>query len=242
MRPGFNSPHPDIGFMHFISPLLSQTKVNHYISTIDNGNMSFGFGKKESVIENREKFLSEIKIPSERVVVLKAQHGTKIIEATESLAGTGIFSSETAIKADALVTREKNLALFLLTADCIPAIFYNREKEVIGLSHISRRNTMQGFSQILVSLFKRDYEINPHTLTVYFGPSIKKESYVLPEYPHGFDLIEENINQLAFKGVLKENIHIDLSDTASSSNFFSHYRAARTPEDEGRVATVLMQV
>jgi copper oxidase (laccase) domain-containing protein len=228
--------------MHFIPSLLSQTKIKHYISTVENGNMSFAFGEKESVIENRKKFLSKIKIPSERFVFLKAQHGTKIIEATPSLAGTGIFSAETAIKADALVTREKHLALLLLTADCIPAIFYNREKEIIGLSHISRHNTRQGFSQILVSLLKRDYGIAPSSLKFYFGPSIKKESYILPQYPHGFDLIEENVNQLVFKGVIQDNIHVDISDTASLPNFFSHYRAVRKHESEGRVATILMQV
>lgn len=228
--------------MYFISKLLTNRNIRHGISTIEDGNMAFTYGTKEEVAKNRSKFFSGIKIPPERAVFLEVVHGTKIVEGTTSLAGIGFNSQETAIKADAIVTKEKNLALVILIADCIPAIFYDVANGILGLAHLSRHNTKNAFSQILVSLLKRDYGTNLQDLKVFFGPSIKKESYILPEYPKGYDLVSDNVNQLLLKGVREENILIDSTDTAASSEFFSHYRAVKNKETEGRFAIVAMLV
>lgn len=204
--------------------------------------MSYAFGDREKVIENRKKFLDEIRIPMERTVFLDLQHGNKIIAATNGLAGVGFYSDATAIKADAIVTQEKNLALVLLTADCIPAILYDEENDVIGLAHLSRQNTQMGFSQTLISFLKREYRTNIQELKIFFAPSITKESYILPEFPNGYDLVSENVNQLLLKGVSEENIVIDPTNTARSQEFFSHYRSIRGGEREGRFATAVMLV
>lgn len=228
--------------MYFIPKLLTQTKINHYISDLSDGNMSFDYGEREAVIKNRKNFLIKTRIPSERVVNLFVQHGTKIIDATQSLAGTGVFSSETAIKADALVTREKNLALMLLTADCLPIVMFDPNNSVLGLAHVSRLNSVHGFAQTLVTYFTKNYGSNPSNIQVYIGPSIYKSSYKIPEFPDGFDLIGENLKQLQFKGILDDNIFAESPDTVTSKEFFSHYRAVRENESEGRFATVAMQV
>lgn len=228
--------------MYFISKLLTKRNIRHGISTVEDGNMDYRFGVKEQVISRRKKFFHQIRIPVERTVFINVQHGTKIVEGTTSLAGIGLHSSESAIKADAIVTRERNLALVVLTADCIPAIFYDRANEIIGLVHLSRHNTKEIFSQIVASQLKRDYGANLQDLKIFFGPSIKKESYILPEYPNGYDLVSDNVNQLLLKGIRQENIFVDPTDTALDGNFFSHYRAVREKEPEGRFATTVMLV
>jgi len=204
--------------------------------------MDYRFGEKQEVVANRRGFFEKARVPVERTVFLSVAHGTKIIEATTSLAGVGFYSREAAIKADALITREKNLALIILTADCIPLILFDHANEVVGLVHISRHNTKDSFSQIVLSYMKRQFNSDMKEIKIFFGPAIKKESYILPEYPQGYDLISENINQLLLKGVVGENIFVDPTDTAKSRNFFSHYRAAREKEAEGRLATAVMLV
>lgn len=204
--------------------------------------MSYAFGEKEEVLKNRKDFFKKIKLPLERVVALEVMHGTKIIEATIGLAGAGIFSSETAIRADAIVTKEKNLGLFLLTADCVPAVFYDPQNSVVCLAHISRKNMQLGFAQTIVSYLHKNHGVAPSSLRVYFGPSIQKESYIIPEFSNGFDLVGETITQLTFKGVPKDNIFTDGKDTAVSDEFFSHYRDVRNKTPEGRFASVVMLV
>ena len=154
----------------------------------------------------------------------------------------GFNSSASAIKADAIITREKNLAVGLLTADCIPVIFFDRPNGILCLAHISRKNTGEKFVQIIISFFRREFNTNLHELKVFMGPSIKKESYILEEYPQGYDLTGENSKQLLLKGVRDENIVIDPTDTANDSNFFSHYRDSRNKENEGRFLTTTMLI
>lgn len=228
--------------MYFISKLLTNRSIRHGISTTEEGNMDYRYGVKEEVVKARKKFFDKIRIPSERSVFLDVQHNTKIIEGTTSLAGVGFYSKEAAIKADAILTKEKNLALVILTADCIPAIFYDQENQVIGLVHLSRHNSREMFSQIVVSHLKREYNTDVQKLKIFFAPSIKKESYILPDYPNGYDLVSENVKQLMLKGVNEENIFVDSIDTAVSKQFFSHYKAARDKGLEGRFATVVMLV
>ena len=228
--------------MYFIAKLLTNRNIRHGISTVEEGNIDHRFGQKEVVVANRRKFLDQIRVPVERSVFVEVQHSTKIIEATTSLAGIGFYSSAVAIKADAIFTKEKNLAPVMLTADCIPALFYDRASQIVGLVHLSRHNTKEAFSQIVISFMRREYNTNLQELKIFFGPSIKKESYILPEYPDGFDLVGENLKQLLLKGIRDENIFVDSIDTAVSLEFFSHYRAVRKKEDEGRFATVVMLV
>ena len=228
--------------MYFIPQLLTNRFVRHNISTTDEGNMSFRYGDREEVLQNRKKFFNGIRIPTERAVILEVQHGTKIIEASSSLGGTGVNSEASAIKADAIVTREKNLAIALLTADCIPAILFDRPNGILCLAHLSHKNTEERFAQVLISFFRREYDTNLRELKIFFGPSIKKESYFLEEYPEGYDLTGGNVKQLLLKGVREENIIVDSTDTVTSSDFFSHYRGNTNNEKEGRFVTTTMLV
>ncbi len=226
--------------MYYIPQLLTNRYLRHGISTVNEGNMSFSFGEKADVIKSRTEFLINVRIPVERSVFLEVQHGTKIIEGKESNAGTGFYSEATALKADAIVTREKNLAIIILTADCIPVILFDRANEILVLVHVSRHNSKLAFLQIVVNYLKREYGTNIQELKAFFGPSIKKESYVLPQFPKGYDLTGESQNQLILKGVRRENITIDPMDTAANEEFFSHYRDSRNKISEGRFATVAM--
>jgi copper oxidase (laccase) domain-containing protein len=228
--------------MYFIPRILTNRYIRHGISTIEDGNMSFKYGNRQNVIENRKNFLNKVRIPIERATFLDVQHGTKIIEATQSLAGIGFYSQESQIKADAIFTKEKNLALVLTTADCIPVIIYDYAHGVIGLAHLSRLNSGLKFAQILMSFMKREFDSSIFGLQIFFGPSIQKSSYILPDYSKGFDLTNQNIDQLLLKGIKRENIFIDSRDTAKSSDFFSHYRDMRNKVDEGRFATTAMLV
>lgn len=209
---------------------------------MSDGNMSFNFGETEDVKKSRRNFLTNLHIPSERSIFIEVQHGTKIIKGTTSLAGTGFNSKGTAIKADGIITTEKNLALVILTGDCIPVILLDKSLGLLALAHVSRLNSRLAFLQILVTLLKREFDVNPHDLQVYFGPSIKRDSYILPQYPKGYDLVGESANQLILKGVKRENITIDPIDTAINPEFFSHYRDIRSKSSEGRFATAAMLV
>ena len=228
-------------------------------SMTQEGNMSFRYGKKEEVLVNRRNFLEDIGLGFDDCVAMQTgNRGSSSIKSVNRRSlGKGMRDSESAIQADCLVTNESGVFLWLVSADCLPMIFFSRKPFFLALAHISRQNSGSRFSSKIVK-FLENSGVEPRKLVVYFGPSIKKESYLFDrqnlsqaEKPDWQPFIEEtktrllsvdlvgfNISQLKSAGALEKNIFVDDEDTAISRMFFSHYRSRREKLPEARFATV----
>lgn len=234
-------------------------KILYATSTIADGNMSFRFGNTHDVIANRQAFLKKHNIPFENHICMRCNHGEKIIAVNCDNRGKGAQTPDEMIDAEVLVTQEKHLALMLLTADCIPGIFYDPVQEVIALAHLNRKTAAYNLGEETVRFLIKEFQSNPSDLLVHFGPYIHRESYsfALPlseETPLQLvDFIEEKdgrayidmkaafLHQLAKAGVAKEQVTMSDIDTAASLKHFSHYRSQTDPSyPNGRLATIVM--
>ncbi len=190
---------------------------------------------------------------------MEIAHGSGVAVVGRRNKGAGIFKPDDYIQADALVTAEKNLFLFLLTGDCLPVIFYDPRKEVVALAHLSRFNAPTVFLEKIVKTIS-GLGGNAEDTLVGIGPAIHKESYrffkeeveaKLPNWRELGVLIEETpdgklavdpigyvVEKLVSLGVRGENIEESEIDTAKDLNFTSHYSAGNTGEPEWRMATV----
>lgn len=200
-------------------------------STIFDGNMSFMHGESTQVLANRTAFLHSHGLKIDGCVAAVLEHGTNVTVVTKKDAGLGIVELDSGLKCDALLTQESNLALFLLTADCLPITFYDPHNQAIALAHVSRANTQLRFVEVIVKAMTTQFGSNPKELHVWIGPGIRYHTYVV-------DLVELNIDQLQQSGVLKQNINSNAADTFTSTDYFSHRRSATTGETEGRFATI----
>ena len=216
--------------------------------------MSFKWGEIEEVIRNRKTFLEKNGFHLEDCVVMQVEHGEKIVIVDSSSKNT---LTEFAISADALITKEKNLTLFLLTADCLPITLYDPKNEVIALAHLGWKPTDLKLIVKVIEELKNKFGSDPIELIAHIGPGIHKESYIfknltqknspewlpfLEDIPSGetkIDLVGYNRAQMLAAGLLEDNIFIDSADTAISDEYYSHYRSVRMGEKEGRFATVL---
>ena len=218
-------------------------------SKVEDGNLDFRFGKKDEVIKNRENFFEKIRVKLENCVTLQQMHGDEV-RVVGDKDGGGMF------QADAMVTKEKNVGLFLLTADCFPVILCDEEVGFLGLVHLG----WQGVDKELISKAVGKMKgLGAKELQAIIGPGIRKESYVFDvplvqekdpkwqpflERQGGgrttIDLVGFIKKQLVDCGV--EKIEDCGIDTAKDKNYFSHYRVVRTGEQEGRFATVVMMV
>src|SRR3546814_9578095 len=54
-------------------------------------------------------------------------------------------------KADAMVTRERGLALGILTADCVPVLFAEAEAGVVGAAHAGWKGALTGVLEATVA-------------------------------------------------------------------------------------------
>jgi copper oxidase (laccase) domain-containing protein len=201
-------------------------------STISDGNMSFLYSEQDVVLRNRRAFLAKNGLTLTDCVCMRTQDDCNIIEVTSEDVGKGMNEIETAIRGDALVTQDKDLALFLVTADCIPAVIVDNSKNILCLAHLSKMNTGKKFLTHIIHYFTRAYKSHSNDLAVAFGPAIHKESY-------SSDLIGDNLRQLRKEGIKNANITVNPTNTFASRYYFSHHRSKQTNEYEGRFATIV---
>ncbi len=231
--------------------------ITYGVSDTSDGNMSFTWGPTEEVIRNREVFLRGKGLKLEDCAVMSLQHEEKIVIVGRDSLEKNVFASSEGIIAEALITKEKGLTLFLMTADCLPIAYYDLKREIVALAHLGWKPTEKKLAAKVVREMVEKFETDPRDVIVLIGPGIHKDSYVfmnpqqkqfaewqpfLEETPSGetkIDLVGFNRDQLLRLGVLPRNIVIDPNDTAQSPRFYSHCRSLRTSEPEGRFATII---
>jgi copper oxidase (laccase) domain-containing protein len=103
---------------------------------------------------------------------------------------------------------------------------------------------------------KAEYGTHPKDIRVVCGPSISTESYI-KESPEQLkdpawqpyirvaasggthiDIFGYNKALLIAAGVPEDSITAPLADTVTDTRYFSYYRAVKTGEPQGRIATV----
>jgi YfiH family protein len=79
-------------------------------------------------------------------------------------------------RADALVTRRRGVLLAVVTADCTPVLFADREAGVIGAAHAGWKGALAGVTDntiaAMVALGAR-----PERIVAAIGPTIARDSY-----------------------------------------------------------------
>jgi hypothetical protein len=125
--------------------------------------------KLAEIQQNIDNIKSEYRF--DELVILKQVHGDQIIDADET------DLNET-LEADALVTTRKNIALSILTADCVPVLFTSSDGSVIGAAHCGWKSAKANIIKKLVAKMR---EKNAHNILAIIGPSIQQKSYEVDE-------------------------------------------------------------
>ena len=150
---------------------------------------------------------------------------------------------------DALVTRQKDLALCVLVADCTPVLLSDHTAGVIGAAHAGRMGARNGIAKNTVEAMV-ELGAEPSRIQVLLGPAAAGESYEVPEgmaldvEKHlpgsrtrtkkgtpGIDVRAGLVRQLLSLGVT--HIDADPRDTITDKDFFSHRREGVTGRQAG---------
>ena len=157
---------------------------------------------------------------------------------------------------DYLITAQKNIGIGVMTADCLPIIFYASKDHIIAVAHAGWRGTVAGIANITIQTMQQMFNIALDDIQIYLGPSARRCCYIVDEKfvmnikdftlqviernRHGalcFDLPGLNVLQLAKLGIHKKNIHTDYNFcTICDHRFFSYRRQA---ENSGRQMSVI---
>lgn len=194
------------------------------------------------VAANRARLAEVLGLPVERFVWMEQLH-TNTVTLVDGPSATPVEAT------DALVTRQKDLALCVLVADCTPVLLSDHTAGVIGAAHAGRMGARNGIVKNTVEAMV-ELGAEPSRIQVLLGPAAAGESYEVPEgmaldvEKHlpgsrtrtkkgtpGVDVRAGLVRQLLSLGVT--HIDADPRDTITDKDFFSHRREGVTGRQAG---------
>lgn len=155
-------------------------------------------------------------------------------------------------EADGLITDKRDLFIAVLVADCVPILFLDAAKLVVGVAHAGWRGLAEDVPGTVVRAMRDEYGSIPSDIQAAVGPHIGPCCYTVgPEVadifrdipravkeddPLRLDLGRIAKRRLADAGLLPENVQISSPCTACFSDaYFSH----RNQNPTGRFAAVI---
>ncbi len=210
--------------------------------------------KKHNVLKNLKIVKKKIGCKKNNLVLLHQIHSKKFHSINK-------FPTKKLI-GDGLVTKKKNLALSILTADCAPILIYDSKAKMIGAVHVGWKGA---YKKIMIKILKYFFSkgSNNKNIIVVIGPCIAQENYEIKN-----DFLKKFINQdknnkIYFKKIKKKtffslkdylknqirslgvsNIETINMDTYNiKNNFFSSRRSLHNNSDDyGRnIATIMIK-
>lgn len=141
------------------------------------GTMRFRWNEKN---ENREKVFNEILSETET----GSRPGRKEIAPVELIHSKTVVEAENAedtknIKADGIVTKNRDLIPCVTVADCVPIYLYDRKTGAAGIFHSGWKGT--GIAEAGVKKMQEIFGSKPEDISAAIGPHIEKCCYCVDE-------------------------------------------------------------
>ncbi len=210
-------------------------------------------------VTNRSSFCRALGIDIGQIVVPRQVHGSTVASVTHADRGRGALTWESAIPAtDAMITRDRDLFMLQMYADCTPLLFADPCHGTLGIAHAGWRGTAGSVAEATVRAMSERFDSNPGDLIALIGPAIGACCYEVSgevatairdaaesdsvvamgprKRPH-VDLAEANRLQLLRAGLGDRNIFMSrLCTGCHVDSYFSHRAEAGRA---GRFAAVI---
>ena len=197
---------------------------------------------EEHLSGNRQRLRSAFDLPGDNPVTVAQVHGDRIMVIEETFRGEG---GRGTLEYDGIITAGREIAVGIKTADCVPLLFADPERGVVGAIHAGWRGTSLGIAAKAVDVFIRSFSSAPADIMVAIGPAIGRCCYevdapVFHAFDHNetqrhaftrgkgkgkwmLDLIAANRLQAQEAGIPPQNIFAaDLCTSCRRDTFFSH--------------------
>lgn len=112
---------------------------------------------------------------------------------------------------DATITSLKNIFLCATTADCVPILLYDKEKQIVAAIHAGWKGVVGGIIEKTIDKMREVYLSNPSHIIATIGPSISQKNYeVGEELLTEFERADFNLSSVSFVNEQTSKWHIDL--------------------------------
>ena len=207
---------------------------------------------KKNVKKNIKLATSTLNIKFENLIIGNQYHSNKVIIIHKTL--------NKKYKGDGFVTKNKNIAFGILTADCAPILFYDEKRKIIGAAHAGWRGCFKNIcNSVIISMKKlgsnncdikaiigpcinyKNYDVNENMYVKFIKKNNNYDKFFRKKSKskYNFNLkaaIEYQLKNLKIKKIIKLN-----KDTYSNkSKYFSHRRSFKNNEIKtGRMINII---
>ncbi len=211
--------------------------------------------KKKNVIKNLNIVCKKIGCSTKNLLLLNQVHSNKFVFIDKKFK-----KNKKRIKGDALITKNRKIALGILTADCVPILIYDEKLKIISAIHAGWKGAYKGIINKVIKFYIKKGS-NLKNIFATIGPCINQKSYeVKKDFKDKF-LKKDKKSNIFFKTKKKityfslnnyvyyqlkkigiKNLDIIYKDTFNrKNNFFSARRSAYDNEsDYGRNISIIM--
>ena len=252
--------------MFYSENLKKNNNIQHCFFSRKNGvskglyeGLNCGIGsndQKENIKKNLDIVSKKFNIKKNSLILMRQTHSNKACIINKD----NITSK---IECDAILTKSNEIALAVLTADCVPILMHERVKGIIGCIHAGWKGSFNGIikntlekvkemkgdiNQLFVSvgpcISQKSYEVQKDFYLKFIENSKDNDSFFLKnnDKTFNFDLRGFVNKKLKDLGVNKiDNINID--SFATHNDYFSHRRAKKLGQDDyGRCISVIKKI
>ena len=211
---------------------FKDTNLTVFSTTRKVGSMKTA-GKIKS--DNLKKALLLMDLDFNNLVLPEQVHGSNAVEVFDTKKGL--------VKGyDSVITRKKGLILGVITADCLPLVFYDPKNKILAVAHAGYKGILEGIVQnLILKLKKMGADIK--NLKMLVGPSICGKCYevsgkVIEEFKKEFAWISStnksflDLKKIVFEiavrnGLNSKNIEISDLCTKENTSFLFSARASK---------------
>ena len=252
--------------MFYSENLKKNNNIQHCFFSRKNGvskglyeGLNCGIGsndQKKNVYKNLDIVSKKFNIKKNSLILMHQIHSNKV-----KIINRDNWTNK--IECDAILTESNEIALAVLTADCVPILIHERVKGIVGCIHAGWKGSFNGIientlekvkemkgdiDQLFVSIgpciSQKSYEVQKEFYLKFIKDSKENDSFFVKNNEKTFNFDLRGFVNKKFKdmGVNKvDNINID--SFAIQNEYFSHRRAKKLGQDDyGRCISAIRKI
>ena len=216
--------------------------------------LNCGKGSKDNkkIINKNINYVSKkIGVKSLNLVLMHQTHSNRVLEIKKNYYKRKVLS-------DAMITKNKGIALGVLTADCVPILLFDKKSKIIGCIHAGWKGALSGiikntikkikiiggsnriFAAVGPCIGRRNYEVDKNFYKEFIMKSKKNKKYFKKKnnIKDLFDLRKFVTDKLLELKVKVDQVNMDTF--RDNNNFFSYRRSTKLRQkDYGRCISVI---
>lgn len=174
--------------------------------------------EEEDILRNSLALCQTLDITGDRLVMPHQIHETHIVDIDEQFLALDTAERREHLEGvDALMTNVRGVCIGVSTADCIPVLLYDPEKQAVSAIHAGWRGTVKRIVEKAVTAMVKSYGTQPSDIIAQIGPGIHLDSFEVGDEVYetflneGFDMTAISKRYPTVDG-MGEKWHIDLPE------------------------------